>query len=160
MGYKTIPYPATQPKHLNITCIHKKYTQRVTMADLYETTIVCDSCNKKTEKTAVPRDGIALRAWTCPSCKKTWIHPGDEQEYAEFKKLKNREFNVKLRMVGNSYAVSIPREIIDFEHEMETMTQEMDQMLRLMLEEPGKLSIFFKRGLRRKDREERRNVRN
>ena len=123
------------------------------MADLYETTIVCDSCNKKTEKTAIPREGYTLRGWTCPSCKRTWLHPEDELEYAEFKKLRNREFNVKLRMVGNSYAVSIPREIIDFEQEMEEMTHQMDQMLRLMLEEPGKLSIFFERGIPRKLKE-------
>lgn len=115
------------------------------MADLYETTIVCDQCNKKTEKTAIPKEGLTLRGWTCPSCKKTWMHPEDEREFTEFKKLKNREFNVKLRMVGNSYAVSIPREIIDFEREMEEMTEEMDRMMRLMLEEPGKLSMFFER---------------
>ncbi|HLD12484.1 MAG TPA: hypothetical protein VJB87_02710 [Candidatus Nanoarchaeia archaeon] len=134
------------------------------MADLYDTTIVCDQCNKKTEKTAVPKHGFTMRGWTCPSCKKTWLHPDDQREFEEFKKLHHREFNVKLRMVGNSYTVSIPREIIDFEHdfenEIEEMSREMDKMLRLMLEEPGKLSIFFKRGVRKKSKEEEEHVRN
>ncbi len=120
------------------------------MPDMYEsTTIVCDNCNKKTEKTAVPRNGFAMRGWTCASCNKTWIHPADEKEYEDFKRLKEREFNVKLRMVGNSYTISIPREIIEFEEEMEEMSEEIDKemnrMLRLMLEEPGKLSIFFRK---------------
>ncbi len=127
------------------------------MADLYDTTIVCDQCNKKTEKTAVPKDGFTLRGWTCPSCRKTWLHPDDMREYDEFKKLHQREFNVKLRMVGNSYTVSIPREIIDFESEMEEVAQQMDQMLRMMLEEPGKLSIFFERGVRRSKLKEKKN---
>lgn len=116
------------------------------MTDMFEsTTIVCDGCNKKTEKAVVPKNGFTLRAWTCTGCKKTWVHPADEKEYEDFRKLKEKEFKVKLRMVGNSYTISIPREIIEFEEEMEEMTKEMDKMLRLMLEEPGKLSIFFKR---------------
>ena len=115
------------------------------MADIYDNTILCEKCNKKTEKTAVPKDGIMLRGWTCPNCKQTWIHPADQKDYEEFKKIKETEFNVKLRMVGNSYTVSIPREIIEFEEEFEKMNREMDQMLRLMLEEPGKLSIFFRK---------------
>ena len=52
------------------------------MADIYDNTIVCEKCNKKTEKTAVPKDGIILRGWTCPGCKQTWIHPADLKDYS------------------------------------------------------------------------------
>jgi hypothetical protein len=48
-------------------------------------------------------------------------------------------------MVGNSYTISIPREIIDFEEEL----QEINKILYLSLEEPEKLSIFFRKELRK-----------
>ena len=116
------------------------------MQDIFETTIVCDQCNKKTSKTYNIKDGFKLRVWKCDNCKKTWYHPSDLQEYNEFKKIKDKTFKVKLRMVGNSYTVSIPREIIDFQEEIQN---EIDKILYLSLEEPEKLSIIFKKHIRR-----------
>lgn len=111
------------------------------MADIFETTMVCDSCNKKTSKIRVLKDGFALRAWECKNCNKRFFHPLDKQEYEEFVKLKNKVFKVKLRLVGNSYAVSIPREIIDFEEEFH---RELKELINISMDEPGKLSLFFK----------------
>ena len=110
------------------------------MTELFDTTVLCDQCNRATTKKISVIDGFQLRSWACENCKKEWIHPGDSQEYENFKQLHNKTFQVKLRYVGNSYAVSIPREIIDFEEEMQ---KEFGKVLRMMLEEPGKLSIFF-----------------
>ncbi len=45
-----------------------------------------------------------------------------------------------MRMVGNSYAVSIPREIVDFMQEQENM---MNNMVKLCFEEAGKISLGF-----------------
>ena len=70
----------------------------------------------------------------------------DLQEYNNFEKLKQKEFKVKLRFVGNSYAVSIPREIIDFQEEI---AKEIDKILYMSLEEPEKLSIFFTKRIKR-----------
>jgi hypothetical protein len=55
-------------------------------------------------------------------------------------RLKEKEFNVKMRMVGNSYAVSIPREIVDFMREQEKI---LDNMVRLSFEEAGRLRLMF-----------------
>ena len=43
-------------------------------------------------------------------------------------------------MVGNSYAVSIPKEIVDFIKEQEKI---MNDMVRLCFEDFGRLSLNF-----------------
>ena len=62
----------------------------------------------------------------------------------EFYEFKKKEFDVKLRIVGNSYAVSIPMEIVNFMKEQEKM---MDDMVRLSFEEFGKISLNFANNL-------------
>jgi len=116
------------------------------MADIFETTIICDDCDKKTIKNEIYKEGFRLRLWECPNCGKRWYHPEDKQDYDDFQRIKQKQFQVKLRMVGNSYTISIPREIVDFEEEFNS---EFDKLLKLTLEEPGKLSIFFDRRIRK-----------
>ncbi|MEW6063325.1 MAG: hypothetical protein AB1571_03075 [Nanoarchaeota archaeon] len=117
--------------------------------DIFENVVLCSKCNVKTKKISIDRDGFKIRTLECPNCGKRIYHPLDLQEYENFNKLKNREFTVKLRMVGNSYAVSIPREIIDFQEEMEREIQKefekMNKIVKMCLEQPGKLSLFFKK---------------
>ena len=110
------------------------------MHDIFDNTILCGKCNSKMNKTQIEKDGFLLRAVKCQKCSSQIIHPSDEQEYARFINLKNREFRVKMRLVGNSYAVSIPREIVSF---MEEQKKTMDEMVRLCFEEMGKLSLNF-----------------
>jgi len=92
------------------------------------------------ERVLVSKNGFNLRAVRCPKCNGIVVHPADEKEYNDFMALKNKEFEVKMRMVGNSYAVSIPREIVDFMKEQEKM---MDDMVRLSFEEAGRISLMF-----------------
>lgn len=107
--------------------------------DIYETTVMCDQCHKATEKSETEKDGFRIRCWQCINCRKQWLHPGDLEAYKEFIELKRKEFEVKLRQVGNSWSVSIPKEIIRFEEVSQT------KVIRMSLDEPGKLSIFFQR---------------
>jgi len=95
----------------------------------------------------IPKNGFILRALICPKCNTKVLHPVDEQEYHKFINLKNREFKVKMRLVGNSYAVSIPKEIVSFMHEQEKM---MDDMVRLCFEDFGRLSLNFDELLKRR----------
>jgi hypothetical protein len=61
--------------------------------------------------------------------------------YAEdFKNLKDKTYNVKLRVVGNSHAISIPKEIVEFIQHHEKV---MDNMVRLCFEDMHKLSLIF-----------------
>ena len=123
------------------------------MVDIYENTILCNKCNKKTKRSFIVKDGFKIRTWQCPVCKKQWPHPLDLQAYQNFSKIKNKSFQVKLRMVGNSYTVSIPREIIEFENdtqkEFNKMRKRMDQIIHMSLEEPEKLSLFFTNKIRK-----------
>lgn len=94
------------------------------------------------KKAQISKNGFILRALVCPneSCGEKLIHPVDEQEYNKFINLKNKEFKVKMRLVGNSYAVSIPKEIVSFMNEQEKI---MNDMVRLCFEDLGKVSLNF-----------------
>jgi hypothetical protein len=110
------------------------------MNDIFDNKILCNKCGTKMEKAQVCKNGFALRAVICPKCSEKIIHPVDEQEYTKFISLRNKEFQVKMRMVGNSYTVSIPKEIVSFFKEQENI---MNDMVRLCFEEMGKLSLNF-----------------
>ena len=57
-----------------------------------------------------------------------------------FNGIKDKKFNVKLRMVGNSHAISIPKEIVEFMYQQE---RAMDNMVRLCFEDMHRLSLRF-----------------
>ena len=113
------------------------------MVDIYDNIIVCKDCRKETEKAEVSKEGFHLRAWRCPACHQTWFHPKDMEEFQEFQKLRTKEFKVKLRMVGNSYTISIPREIIEF-HEAK-----IDKIVNLSMDDPQNITLFFSRVTRK-----------
>ena len=108
--------------------------------DIFDNTILCKKCNSKMQKVQIARKGFLFRAMICPKCNEKIIHPADEAEYDKFVNLKNKEFHVKMRLVGNSYAVSIPKEIVSFMREQEKI---MNNMVRLCFEDMGKLSLDF-----------------
>jgi len=110
------------------------------MTDLFENTVLCKDCNVKMNRLSIERNGFLLRALQCPKCSNRIYHPEDIEEYNKFSQLRNKVFKVKLRIVGNSYAVSIPKEIVSFIHEQEKI---MDDMVSLCFEEAGKLSLLF-----------------
>ena len=108
--------------------------------DIYNNQILCKKCNIKMNKVILNRDGYQLRGWKCPKCNILQIHPLDEDKYNNFKKLRQRDFSVKLRMIGNSFCVSIPKEIIQFQKEMQN---KMNKMIRMSLDGPERLSLYF-----------------
>lgn len=110
------------------------------MVDIFENTILCKNCNKKMQPMQITKNGFQLRVLECKKCKNKIIHPNDLQEYKEFQNLHRKNFKVKLRFVGNSYAVSIPREIINFMNEQEN---QMKKIVNLCLEDLGRISLNF-----------------
>ncbi len=108
--------------------------------DIFDNTILCKKCDAKMQKVKIVKNRFLFRAVVCPKCEDKIIHPVDEQEYNKFINLKNKEFRVKMRLVGNSYAVSIPKEIVSFMNEQKKM---MDDMVRLCFEDMGRLSLNF-----------------
>jgi len=115
------------------------------MTDIFDNKILCRKCNTKMEKAKISKNGFLFRVIVCPKCNEKIMHPIDKQEYNKFINLKNKEFKVKMRLVGNSYTVSIPKEIVSFMSEQEKI---IDNMVRLCFEEMGRLSLNF--GDRRK----------
>ena len=119
--------------------------------DIFERTILCKDCNRPMEKATVVKNGFRMRGIVCPEGHDNIIHPADLEEYNKFKALSQKEFKVKMRIVGNSYAVSIPKEIVSFMHAQEKL---MNDMVNLCFEESGKLSLTFNKEKERNGRKE------
>ena len=110
------------------------------MKDVFDNKILCGKCDSVMQKKQFVKNGFVFRAVICPNCNEKIIHPVDEENFKRFKDLKNKEFRVKMRLVGNSYAVSIPKEIVSFMNEQEKI---MDEMVKLCFEDFGRLSLNF-----------------
>ena len=114
------------------------------MTDIFDTQIVCKQCQCEMQHTVVSKEGFELRAVQCPQCKDKVIHPADVHAIAEFDALRGKTFMVKLRMVGNSHAISIPKEIVDFMNEQHRHAKrQMADMVRLCFEDARRLSVRF-----------------
>lgn len=113
------------------------------MQDIFDAKISCKKCDKEMTPIIVEKNGMNLRAVSCGKCGDKIVHPSDLSKFNEYKDLKGKTFNVKLRMVGNSHAVSIPKEIFHF---MENMSQQMKRemdIVRLCFEDFDKVSLRF-----------------
>ena len=110
------------------------------MVDIFDNTILCKKCNSKMRKLQLAKNGFIFRAVVCPKCGEKVIHPVDEEKYNKFMDLKKKEYKVKMRLVGNSYAVSIPKEIVSFMRMHEKL---MDDMVKLCFEDAGRVSLNF-----------------
>jgi len=117
------------------------------MIDIFDNKILCKKCDKQMQKGELVKNGFKIRTLVCEKCNEKILHPADESEYNKFVDLKNKEYRVKMRIVGNSYAVSIPKEIVLFIQHQEKM---MDDMVRLCFEDAGRLSLNFDNLLKRK----------
>jgi len=123
---------------------------------MFDEIVVCSGCGKKMQRIDIIKNGFRLRALQCDKCEKRIYHPADIEEYKRFSQLKQRPFAVKLRMVGNSYTVSIPREIVDFMNEQEGMHQLIkmqNEMVKVFFEEFGKISLTFAQPQQKQQRE-------
>lgn len=131
----------SKTKYLNILkSIHFIVYTKVKMNDIFDNKILCKKCGKEMKKTKIIRNGFLFRAVICPKCNEKIIHPLDGQEYKKFINLRNKEFRVKMRLVGNSYTVSIPKEIVSFIKEQERI---MDNIVKLCFEDANRLSLNF-----------------
>ena len=111
------------------------------MVDIFDNTILCKKCDSKMKKAQLTKNRFMFRAVVCPKCNEKILHPVDEDRYNKFMNLKKKEYNVKMRLVGNSYAVSIPKEIVSFMRMHEKL---MDDMVKLCFEEAGRVSLNFR----------------
>ncbi|MCU0642509.1 MAG: hypothetical protein MUF61_02950 [archaeon] len=121
------------------------------MTDIFDAKILCKKCGLEMKPRVLEKDGLQLRAVECPKCKDKIIHPADLNCMNKYNDMKDKTFNVKLRMVGNSHAVSIPKEIVDLMNEQhrlmgehrKRMSREMNEMVKMAFEDFGKLRLTF-----------------
>jgi hypothetical protein len=114
------------------------------MKDIFDAKIMCNNCDVQMIPTEFEKSGFVLRAVQCPKCREKIIHPGDLASYTHYNNLRGKTYSVKLRVVGNSHAISIPKEIVDFINETNrTMNMHMNDMVKLCFEDFGKLSLNF-----------------
>ena len=112
----------------------------IKMRDIFDNKILCKNCETKMDKGVMRKNGFDVRFVQCRNCGEKITHPGDMQEYKQFNDLKHKQFRVKLRLVGNSYAVSIPKEIVDFIKEQDDI---VNNMVNLCFEEMNRISLMF-----------------
>ncbi len=110
------------------------------MSDIFDNTIICKNCDVEMKKVQFIRNGFTFRAVQCMKCNNRILHPQDKIDYEHYSQLRNKTYSVKLRMVGNSYSVSIPKEIVNFINEQNKI---MDELVSLSFERMGKLSLNF-----------------
>lgn len=114
------------------------------MKDIFDAKISCKDCNIQMKPITLEKSGFILRAVACPNCKEKIIHPADLQNFNSYNNLRRKTYSVKLRIVGNSHAVSIPKEIIDFINQINgKMNNHTNDMVKLCFEDFGKLSLIF-----------------
>lgn len=114
------------------------------MTDIFDAKISCKHCNNEMKQTIVEKNGLELRAVKCAECGDVIVHPADLNSMENFNNLRGKTFNVKLRIVGNSHAISIPKEIVTFINEQHRMMRrEMDDMVRLCFEDFDTLRLHF-----------------
>ncbi len=73
----------------------------------------CQNDNCRMSKTKVVVEGMPVRAWECPKCKETVLHPEDAQKMLVFNKLK-QGIPVKVGKLGEALMVRIPKEFAQF----------------------------------------------
>ena len=116
------------------------------MMDILENTdVLCKKCKVPMERGMAEKDSFKLRAFQCPNCKARFFHPNDLEKYENFQKIKEKQFNMKLRMVGNSYTISIPKEIVRFTHVKE------DSVVAVSMEDPNNVRIILRKQIIHKE---------
>ena len=108
--------------------------------DIFERTILCNKCEERMQKVKIVKNGFGMRGLACPSGHDKIIHPDDLVEFEKFKELRRKDFKVKMRIVSNSYAISIPKEIVSFMQEQEAA---MNDMGKLCFEDAGRVTVRF-----------------
>jgi len=108
--------------------------------DIFDATILCKHCKAEMKPIVVNKHGAQLRAVECVKCKDKIIHPADINALQNYNNVKGKTYNVKLRVVGNSHAISIPKEMVNFMKQQERI---MDDMVRLAFDDMHKISLHF-----------------
>lgn len=74
--------------------------------------IPCE-CGGMASRGAVKYKNYGIRGWVCKKCKKEYIHPEDSLKISKLEALKKSRVRVKIRTVGQSLVITLPKEIAE-----------------------------------------------
>lgn len=78
--------------------------------------------------------GYAVRGWEC-SCGEKYINPADANYVLTLQKLEKEKLEGKITRTGNSYALRLPKKLVD------SMGYEIGDVLEIKLRSPKKIEI-------------------
>ena len=74
--------------------------------------IPCE-CGGMASRSTVKYKDYKLRGWVCKKCKKEYIHPEDSLKISKLVALKKSRVKVKIRTVGQSLVITLPKKIAE-----------------------------------------------
>lgn len=74
--------------------------------------IPCE-CGGMAGKGTVKYQDYEVRGWICKKCKKEYIHPEDSLKISKLEELKKNGIKVKIRTVGQSLVITLPKELAE-----------------------------------------------
>ena len=74
--------------------------------------IPCE-CGDMAGKSAIKYKSYEVRGWICKKCGKEYIHPEDSLKISKLEALKKNGIRVKVRTVGQSLVITLPKELVD-----------------------------------------------
>ena len=74
------------------------------------------SCGKIAEQTHINIEGYKIKAWICKTCGEEYLDSADAEFLLLSKKMKKEPHTAKVGVLGDSYIIRIPKEIVEFMH--------------------------------------------
>lgn len=74
------------------------------------------SCGEIANLTYTNIDGYKIKAWKCEVCGEEYLDSADAEFLLLMKKLKKKPHSAKVGLLGESYIIRIPKEIVEYMH--------------------------------------------
>ncbi len=71
-------------------------------------------CGNAAVETHVNIDGFKIKAWKCESCHEEYLDSAEAQFLLLMKKMQKKPHTAKVGVLGDSYIIRIPKEIVDY----------------------------------------------
>lgn len=72
------------------------------------------SCGKIAKHTYTNIEGYRVKAWKCKTCGEEYLDSADAEFLLLLKKMKKKPLTAKVGVLGGSYIIRIPKEIVEF----------------------------------------------
>lgn len=96
--------------------------------------IPCE-CGNMASRSTIKYNDYEIRGWICKKCMKEYIHPEDSLKISKIEALKKSGIKVKIRTVGQSLVITLPKELA------EVYNLEKGEMVELVPESLKKIEI-------------------